>query len=63
MTNKELTEKNEHLAVGIITNACEFCKSIEGEIELFTEVDGCEVYAHKKCLDRARMLIKLDWGD
>ncbi len=53
--------KEKHLMVGNLDNNCEFCNrefSDEAE-ELVSDVDGCEIYAHKKCYERARMLLEL----
>ena len=52
----------EHLIVGKVKPVnCEFCgkDTASKEEELTSEVDGCEIYMHKKCYERAKMLVEL----
>jgi len=55
-------EEKEHLMLGKVKPCnCEMCgKDTAGmEEELVTDVDGCEVYMHKKCYERAKMLVEV----
>jgi len=41
---------------------CEFCNKTDKLCdELIADIDNCEMYAHKKCLDKSRKLLKIDW--
>ena len=53
-------KKPKHLAVGKNSNTCEFCGKGNNSDELVSDIEGCEIYAHKKCLERAKMLIDIE---
>jgi len=61
-------EKNkEHLTIGKKTFACEICgEEVETEANkedyLVSDIEGCEVWVHEKCLERAKMLVEVDWS-
>ena len=57
-----MTEDKEHLVLGRVKACnCELCEKDTSsmEEELVTEVEGCEIYMHKKCYERAKMLIEV----
>lgn len=53
--------EKEHLKIGKSDNSCEFCGKLdwEGEEPLTNDIDNCEVYLHKNCYERAKMIVEL----
>lgn len=75
---KEELGKKEYLALGSKQGACELCKGDlsnwefnekctypqEPEFDwLIADVENCEIWIHKKCLERAKMLTNINWCD
>lgn len=54
--------EKEHLVIGKKSHVCELCGQEIGESDYYlSDVQNCEVWIHCKCLERAKMLIEIDW--